>query len=568
MQNFASQTTAHLALYNIGIYAQDEWQANSKLKLTLGARIDRTGNPLCHNGCFSSYMGQFPNAGASLTQPYASGAGGPINAQNWHPFPKVQVFNFQPRFGFNYSLTPRLEVRGGAGIFSDLYPAGFLDGAIQNFPNVNSVTVLNGNLGNGGAGTVTGNAIAANDALQAGFAAGQSITDINTALSAAGIPFTPPAINAYFPGTFRVPEYAEYSLQFQDQISRSDAIIVTYAGNHGYDEVLQNPYENPAVGYFNATGTDSAWDNALPAIGNLPVTPPDPSFSRVTAYTNNAKSNYNGGLLTWKHQGQGITSEFSYTWSHSLDTVSNGGEGEPYNGGSVLDQLTPSLFSDNLNYSNSDYDVRHNFVGDIVWTEPYKAHNAVLNSVLGGWVIGGKTYARTGSPFTITNGEIGNVGYTNLGTAFMPQTVSGSSHVMNTTDTNPHSAVMNSGLGDCTQFVGFASLSNAATPCGSVGDQSTFGNVRRNSLYGPHYVNTDLSLLKKIVSRERVQFEIGANAYNAFNHPNFSNPNATLGQASFGLITSVVAPPTSPYGSFQGAAVTQRILQVHGRLTF
>ena len=62
--------------------------------------------------------------------------------------------------------------------------------------------------------------------------------------------------------------------------------------------------------------------------------------------------------------------------------------------------------------------------------------------------------------------------------------------------------------------------------------------------------------------------EFGANSYNTFNQPNFANPNSTLGQASFGVITGVNAPPTSPYGSFQGAAITQRIVQVHGKVTF
>ena len=218
VQNFANQTTAHLALYNLGVYVQDEWQVLPNLKLTLGARIDRTGNPLCHGGCFSSYQGSFPSAGASLTQPLNAADGGPINPVNAHPFPKVEVFNFQPRVGFNYELTPKTEIRAGAGLFSDLYPAGFLDGAIQNFPNVNSVTVFSGNLASSGSGSLTGNAQSANSALQSGFNSGESITDITNTLTAAGIPFTNPSINAYFPGVFRVPEYLEYSMQIQRQL--------------------------------------------------------------------------------------------------------------------------------------------------------------------------------------------------------------------------------------------------------------------------------------------------------------------------------------------------------------
>ena len=427
IQNFANSTTAHLALYNVGVYVQDEWQANSKLKLTIGARIDRTGNPLCHDGCFSMYNGSFPSSSASLTQPYVDWAGGSIAPQNWHPFPKVEVFNFQPRFGINYSINEKTAIRAGAGIFSDLYPAGFLDGAIQNFPNVNQVLLFGGNYATTGPNSVAGNAAAGNAALQTGFASGQSVTDINNTLSAQGVPFTPPSINAYFSSTFHVPEYAEYSLQVQRQFSPHDAITITYAGNKGYNGVLQNPYVNAASGiYDNGSGT---WLNALGQVGNTPITPADPSYTRVTGYTNNGKSNYNGGMVTYKHNGNGLTGQVSYTWSHSLDMVSNGGEGEYFNSGSVTNQLTPTLGIDNLNYSNSDYDIRHDLVADLVYEEPYKPSNPVLREALGGWVLGLKTYYRGGEPFTLSNAVLPSAGYTNLGTQFMVQSESWSGEV-------------------------------------------------------------------------------------------------------------------------------------------
>ncbi len=55
----------------------------------------------------------------------------------------------------------------------------------------------------------------------------------------------------------------------------------------------------------------------------------------------------------------------------------------------------------------------------------------------------------------------------------------------------------------------------------------------------------------------------------SFNNVNFAPPvNDVNNGSAFGQIQNAVAPPTSPYGSFQGAAVTQRILQVHGKITF
>jgi hypothetical protein len=100
------------------------------------------------------------------------------------------------------------------------------------------------------------------------------------------------------------------------------------------------------------------------------------------------------------------------------------------------------------------------------------------------------------------------------------------------------------------------------------GAQTDFGNIPRNSLRAPHFADTDLSLQKTLVNSERLKFYLGGNAYNVFNHPNFGAPNGTFGSSTFGVIGSTLAPPTSPYGSFQGAAVTQRIIQLHGKIVF
>jgi hypothetical protein len=102
----------------------------------------------------------------------------------------------------------------------------------------------------------------------------------------------------------------------------------------------------------------------------------------------------------------------------------------------------------------------------------------------------------------------------------------------------------------------------------SVGQESNFGNIPRNSFRGPHYFNSDFSVLKNIPLTEHVSLGLGANAYNVFNHPNFANPVSDISSGSFGHITSTVIPPTSPYGSFVGSAVSGREIQVHARLTF
>ena len=60
----------------------------------------------------------------------------------------------------------------------------------------------------------------------------------------------------------------------------------------------------------------------------------------------------------------------------------------------------------------------------------------------------------------------------------------------------------------------------------------------RNSVLGPSFVNTDLSLIKNTKITERVNLQFRSDACDVFNHPNFGNPNLTVGSASFGSITS------------------------------
>jgi hypothetical protein len=73
--------------------------------------------------------------------------------------------------------------------------------------------------------------------------------------------------------------------------------------------------------------------------------------------------------------------------------------------------------------------------------------------------------------------------------------------------------------------------------------QFTFGNSGRNILYGPGTKQIDLSLFKSFRLAEARRIEFRAEAFNAFNTPQFNNPNATIGFAGVGRITSAGNPP-------------------------
>ena len=70
--------------------------------------------------------------------------------------------------------------------------------------------------------------------------------------------------------------------------------------------------------------------------------------------------------------------------------------------------------------------------------------------------------------------------------------------------------------------------------------QFTYGNSGRNILRGDGLVQVDLTLKKLFPITERSRLEFRAEAFNIANHPTFSNPNATIGSASAGIVTSTL----------------------------
>jgi hypothetical protein len=89
----------------------------------------------------------------------------------------------------------------------------------------------------------------------------------------------------------------------------------------------------------------------------------------------------------------------------------------------------------------------------------------------------------------------------------------------------------------------------------------TFGNIHRDSLYGPGLVNTDLSVAKKFALLESVSLQLRADAFNLFNKANLGQPNSCIDcqNSNAGLITSTI-------GSQDGTSM--RRLQFAVRLEF
>jgi hypothetical protein len=371
------------------------------------------------------------------------------------------------------------------------------------------------------------------------------------------------------------PTYYEWNLELQQSLGTKSSISINYVGNHGSNLAGINPAVNafcngPSTSLPFQPGTPDCLNSlrslsgaAVTGFAGLPIAPTDPRFTTVTEVSNPGVSNYNGLTVSLtRHVSNTFQAQLSYTWSHAMDDVSNGGF-LPFNfdtNTSVLSGQDPFNWR-HFNYGNADYDVRHQANLNYVYSTP-KLRG--LFDLLGNWTVSGVLFARTGLPFTAIDGaSTGALNAYNYGPGPQPGMFL--------------FADSSSGPISCGR-ASIASVSGTPRQCPSsanfsspiVAGVSGLGSQRRNQVYGPSYFDMDLTLMKnfRIPKWEGAEFQVGAQAFNILNHPNFDQPVGDVSNTQFGLINRTVATPTSIYGSFLGASASPRALQIRAQLRF
>jgi len=561
-QAFNARSTQPVALYGLGLYAQDEWAIKPNLKLTFGLRAEHDSNPVCQTDCFARLDSNFEGISHDVSQPYNQA----IRTGLHQALPSYTKIAWEPRLGFAW--TPRgagtnTVVRGGIGIFHDVFPATSADSFLNNPPLYNQFFVGPGSLAPGTLGNIQSQASGANSAFVTGFTNGGTLNSISFASPF----FVPPSIFSSA-RSIHAPQFQEWNLELQQGIVDKTSISVNYVGNHQIYGPIQNgglnSYCNVApIIPINPTVPASATCasdlmNTTGLVG-LPLAPPDPRFGTVTEVSSSNLANYNGVTLSIRRSFSSLQVQANYTFSHALDMISNGGF-LPFNFATNENTANPQdpFNFRRYNYGNADYDVRHDASLNYVWTTP-KEKGWI--GVVGNWTVSGTLFWRTGLPITV---------YDDNATS----TLSGFNYAV--TNGDPFFGnYLGSGPVVCTR----AALS---TPCLNPGIQFTgldvpsgtpvtaFGNQRRNQVWGPHYFDTDLAVMKNfhIPINETSTFGVGLQFFNILNHPNFDQPDANVSSPTFGTMINTVSVPTSILGSFLGGDASPRLIQIKGTLSF
>ena len=530
VQNFPSKTVEPIALYQLGAYASDDVRVSNNLKLTLSLRLEHISNPVCQTNCFQRLAAPFgtmdPNAPVNTA----------IVAGQHTAFPSVSAVVAQPKIGFAWSPVNGnrpMVIRGGVGIFADALPTGAIDSFMAQAP-LDPQFVSGGNIpiSPAEAGNVFAASQASNATFQSNYAAGGPVD-----------PFS------FFNSTaVKVPRYYEWSLEVQQAVGWNTTVSAMYVGNHGSHEEISNT----ALNAFSPT-----------PFANLPLTAPDGRFGVVSQQQNVANSNYHGMVLTAKHQARGgLTFQASYTWSHSLDEISNNSL-SPFGlniFGRYADIISPQdpFNIAAYNYGNSDYDIRHNFTANYVWSDGIRHLTSWgPNALMKGWSLSGTIFAHSGLPFTVVTSNVtGNLQNFNYGPSGGTQ------------------QVFADVLGPASNSCGSSAARLNGTPCllasNFANPTDNWGQQKRNQFRGPGYFDTDFAVEKAfgVPKWESAQFSIGARFFNILNHPDFYFPVMNTDSGQFGRIIQTIGTPTSIYGSGLGANASPRLIQLQAKFTF
>jgi hypothetical protein len=275
---------------------------------------------------------------------------------------------------------------------------------------------------------------------------------------------------------------------------------------------------------------DSTVENASARAPFLGIAPPD-----FEDFAPNSDSHYNALQATLAHRfGKGLYFQSAYTWSKSIDDVSN----------ASVAFLTRVNDQNNARASRglSDFDRRQRFVTSAVYQLPFFANaNGVSKAALGGWEASGVLILQSGAPFTIydpSGGSVYALASTPSSTAtFSPGFACGNA---------PSHGSPESRLANWVNPLAYQPDAPATLSNGASSDGTLYGDTPRNCIIGPPQKNVDLTLSKTFKLGERQSLRFRTDFFNLFNHPSFQVPAATSVSAATGgsaPITSTVGTP-------------------------
>lgn len=302
--------------------------------------------------------------------------------------------------------------------------------------------------------------------------------------------------NGIYYHTTSDPYMMQWNVNVQREILPNTSITIGYVGSRG-ENLLHQVDINPVTPrVINGVTVYGVPNPTRPGIISNPRE--NPAYAGLTYNKADSWSKYNSLQTSLNRRfSQGVQAQVSYTLSKCTDISSGsfGGEG----GTSLSNPYDP-----NYDIGPCYFDRRHNFRGSAIWALPFKG-----NPIVEGWELSTIVSAVSGRPFSPT------IGFDQAGLQTTQRP-----------DLAPGRTLDNIYTGNYQQW-----FDPTAFVLPAPGTLST--TVTRDSLRGPKYFDTDLTLMRNVsFAQKRVQFRL--EMYNITNHVNFNLPNGNIFAAALG----------------------------------
>ncbi len=530
--NFNQQTEVQSRLRHNGLdaFAQDNYKVNPYVTIDAGIRwepflppVDNLNDQLCFDPTLAAKSSFYPTAPAGLLfpgPPVGSGSFGQGDANCPRSGIPNRYKNVAPRTGINIdpAKNGKTSIRAGYGIFYDQARLIAWNRFSTAQPFDSNSTVSGPNVL---APSLTGNSIFTNSGRVNPF----PFIIPRTAAQRSTFLWPTKAAETVFSPHFNEGYTQQFNLTVEQQIAKNYTLTVSYIGNKGTHLFISREYNYAPLSSFIKTPPASsgikdpiAYNNSdavlstrrrlsavqcPTAVGSGTT---GPCYGPTEMLEPTGYSNFNSVQVEVNHRFErGLSLQASYVYAKYLDIVSYTAEGG--NG-----PRNPENFAQN--YGPSDNDVRHRFTSSYIYQLPrVRSAHGLISGAVNGWQNQGIIIAQTGAPYSINSGVDSAAAGVGGATA---DRVPGQS-------ISPATRNVNS-------YFNTAAFTNAAP--------GTVGNTSRNSLNGPSLVNVDMSLFKEFQVHEYGKVQFRSELFNLFNHPNFFNPDNTVGNGTFGQIHS------------------------------
>jgi hypothetical protein len=496
-----NNVTSRIYANALGVFAQDDYKIAPNFTLEAGLRWEWNGTPVEGANRFTI----FNPSNVTLTQ---VGTNGLSRTAAYN-----QNYNWEPRLGFSWDLsgTGKTVLRGAYGYLVDQPVEGVVNGLYTNPPFSNSVAY-------------NGAAIPVSNLYQSASATGIAVSWVNPKYS-----------NAYV---------ESFNLNLQQALPWGVITSMGYYGSLGRHLLIQTNANQPVGASTTHPYT------ALAA--NSPVAATKPINTNIPERNSNSFSDYNALWTSLaKSTSHGFEFNMNLDWSKSLDLNSLGSQG-----GYVL----PDSLNPRSNYGLSDFDVRLHYAGTAIYMLPFKG-----NRFKEGYQFSTIFQYQTGNPVNIVAGSESWNGLTGLARptlvgkyAIAKQQTAGLTNV--TYIQNPAGTVCNITSNASDPGCAFQIQQVVTNPATGATAYTGLGTMHRNALSGPGFANLDFSGEKDTKITEHLNFNLRADAFDIFNHPNFGQPTGNVQSSTFGQISAT--------RFLVGDAGSSRQLQISGKFVF